>query len=153
MYICSFPRNVCGKIHHRTEHHVRRNIFGRAKLMACNFPSCLYPVYGNSSKLLIMQFTAVMPYTSRKFRRLVRNLKGGINSDWQDTRTFPINTECKNCHQQELKNYTTFSPHAFRAKGDSRVSRVPCGRLGEGAPRQFIQITIHLTWHQVTRLF
>ena len=42
---------------------------------------------------------AVMQCTSRTFRRLVRNLKGGINSDWQDTRIFPINTEFKNCHQ------------------------------------------------------
>ena len=32
------------------------------------------------------------------------------------TRIFPINTECKNCHQKEWKNYTTFFPHAFRAK-------------------------------------
>ena len=30
----------------------------------------------------------------------------------------PHYTECKNCHQQESKNYTTFCPHAFRAKGD-----------------------------------
>ena len=36
----------------------------------------------------------------------------------QDTRIFPINTECKNFHQQESKNFTTFFPHAFRAKGD-----------------------------------
>ena len=72
-----------------------------------------------------------MPCTSRTFRRLVRNLKGGINSDWQDTRIFPINTECKNCHQQESKSCTTFSPHAFRAKGDSMCHVYPvedCGK-------------------------
>ena len=62
-----------------------------------------------------------MPCTSGTFRRLVRNLKGGINSDWQDTRIFPINTECKSCHQQESKNYTTFCPHAFRAKQRAKV--------------------------------
>ena len=31
------------------------------------------------------------------------------------------------------------------------MSRVPCGRLREGAPGLYIQITIHVTWHQVTR--
>ena len=34
------------------------------------------------------------------------------------TRIFPINTECKNCRQQASKNYTTFCPHALRAKAD-----------------------------------
>ena len=114
-----------------------------------------------SARLVIFSFVqrwifsdAVMPSTSRTFRPLVRNLKGGINSDWQDTRKFPINTEYKNCHQQESKNYTTFFPHAFRAKGDSMChvySVEDCVKAG--APRSFIQITIHVTWHQVTRLF
>ena len=43
-------------------------------------------------------------------------------------------TRLNHLYQQESKNHTTFCPHAFRAKGDSRVSRVPCGRFREGAP-------------------
>ena len=74
-----------------------------------------------------------MPCTSRTFRRLDGNFKGGINSMGL-RRMFLTNTECRDCPQQESKNYTTFCPHAFRAKGDSGVSRVPCGRLREGAP-------------------
>ena len=49
------------------------------------------------------------------------------------TKIIPINTECKNCHQQESKNYTTFCPHAFRAKGDSMCHMYPvedCVNLG-----------------------
>ena len=49
------------------------------------------------------------------------------------TRIFPTNTECKRRHQEGSKNCTTFFPLAFKAKGDS-MSRVPCGRLREGAP-------------------
>ena len=36
-----------------------------------------------------------------------------------------VNTECKNCHQQGSKNYTTFCPDAFRAKGDSMCHVYP----------------------------
>ena len=41
------------------------------------------------------------------------------------TRIFPTNAQCKNCHQEESKNYTTFCPHAFRAKGDSMCHVYP----------------------------
>ena len=50
LFLSNINYNVCGKIH-RTEHHVRRNIFGRAK-MARDFVT-LYTVYRNSSKLRI----------------------------------------------------------------------------------------------------
>ena len=49
------------------------------------------------------------------------------------TRIFPINTECKNCHQLESKIYTTFFPHAFRPKADSMCHMYPvedCMNLG-----------------------
>ena len=36
----------------------------------------------------------VFPCTSRTFRRLVRK-KGGINSEWQDTRIFPLTLNAK----------------------------------------------------------
>ena len=51
LFLSNINYNVCGKIHYRTEHHVRRNIFGRAK-MARDFVT-LYTVYRNSSKLRI----------------------------------------------------------------------------------------------------
>ena len=53
-------------------------------------------------------------------RRLVRNLKGGMNSDWQGYS--PLTPTAKIAISLESKNYTTFCPHAFRAKGDSMCS-------------------------------
>ena len=43
----------------------------------------------------------------------------------KDTGIFPIDTECKNVHQQDSKNYTTFFPPAFRAKSDSMCHVYP----------------------------
>ena len=41
------------------------------------------------------------------------------------TSIFPINTACKNFHQQESKNYPKFIPHAFRAKGGTMCHVYP----------------------------
>ena len=74
---------------------------------------------------------AVMPCTSRTFRRLVQNLKEGINSDWQ--RYSPLTPNAKIAINKMSKNYTTYFLHAFRAKADNVCHVYPvedCVNLG-----------------------
>ena len=67
---------------------------------------------------------AVSPFLSVLNKRPAI-VKENLSNNWQFKRRdkfgltrhkdIPHYTECKNCHQQESKNYTTFCPHAFRA--------------------------------------
>ena len=56
------------------------------------------------------------------------------------TRIFPPNTECKNCHQQGSKNYTTFCPHAFRARSDSMCHVYPVEDCVKGLKGNFLKL-------------
>ena len=67
-----------------------------------------------------MRLCHVLP---RHSRRLVRNLKGGINSDCQGYS--PLTPTAKIAISLESKNYTTFCPHAFRAYDDSMCHVYP----------------------------
>ena len=65
----------------------------------------------------LMRLCHVLP---RHSRRLVRNLKGGINSDCQGYS--PLTPTAKIAISLESNYYTTFCPHAFTVKGDSMCS-------------------------------
>ena len=68
---------------------------------------------------------AVSPFLSVLNKRPVI-VKENLSNNWQLKRRdkfgltrhkdIPHYTECKNCHQQESKNYTTFCPHASELK-------------------------------------
>ena len=74
---------------------------------------------------------AVMQCTSRIFRRLVRNLKEGINSNWQGYS--PLTPNVKIAINKSRRTTQHFFPHAFRAKADSMCHMYPvedCVNLG-----------------------
>ena len=89
--------------------------------LPCHLPARDFFFYLSKGGFSLMRLS----HLSRTFRRLVRNLEGRINSDWQDKRIFHINTESKNCHQQGSKKLHNICPHAFRAKGDSMCHVYP----------------------------
>ena len=85
----------------------------------------------SESRLQWQGFIYVIQSCIVKTRRLVRNLKGGINSNWQGYS--PLTPNVKIAINKSRRTTQHFFPHAFRAKADSMCHMYPvedCVNLG-----------------------
>ena len=59
------------------------------------------------------------------FRHLVRNLKGGINSDWQKNKDIPQSHWIEKLPSTRVEKLHNIFSHTFRAKGESMCHVYP----------------------------